>query len=297
MLLDASTRKIQVFLAGAITTNNLPVTGEYVDSTATALPTGAAFFTNTNGVTVVDCVTGAASTRRKITRFNVFNQDTAAATVTVRFNDNGTVYWIGKWTLAVGDQLCYTDTAGWFVLDGSGNLKTASSGAPNNSYRVILDSSGSHIAGKTAAVYGLGQGHPLLVTGGTGSLEPLNLIHIAAADFPTIGGLGTKMKIKGSINVNETAPTGTYTLGLYPVTRPGASAGGAGLLVYTIGTVVTGSASNTVSAPGARSQTLMESADFAIPADGYYCIGMVQTGTVAASSHLHFSAALMMRNN
>lgn len=296
MLFDGTTRKVQLLLGGAVTTNQLPITGEYVDSTATALPTAAPFFNNSNGATAVDVVTGAASTRRKITRFNVFNADTAAATVTVRYNDNGTTYIMVKATLAVGDMLCYTDTAGWFVLDASGNLKQTQAGAPNNSYRVILDSSGSHIAGKVAGTYGFGQSDPLMVTGGTGSLTPLNVIHIAAADYPTIAGLATKMKVKGSINVNDTAPTGTYQLGLYPLTRP-ASSGGAGLLIYTLGTVVSGSTTNTVSTPAADSQTVMESSDFTIPADGFYCLGMVQTGTVAASSLLHFSAALMMRNN
>jgi hypothetical protein len=38
------------------------------------------------------------------------------------------------------------------------------------------------------------------------------------------------------------------------------------------------------------------SADFALPADGHYVIGVVTTATVAASSHVHMSASLQLRN-
>lgn len=37
-------------------------------------------------------------------------------------------------------------------------------------------------------------------------------------------------------------------------------------------------------------------ADFALPADGLYVIGVVTTATVAASSHVHLNAQLQMRN-
>jgi hypothetical protein len=126
--LDATTRKIQVVLAGAITTNQLPVTVCYADKTASSYPgSTTATVINTNSTTAVDIVAApAASTIRTIDYLSVFNADTAAATVTIRYNDNATLYTIVKVTLSVGDTLSYTHANGWRVIDANGNTKTAS---------------------------------------------------------------------------------------------------------------------------------------------------------------------------
>jgi hypothetical protein len=162
-------------------------------------------------------------------------------------------------------------------------------------YHTILDVSGSHIAGRTAAAYGFGQGHPLAISG-TGTLYPLKVIHIVAADYPTIGTLAAKLRIRAQVYVNDTAPTGTYIVALHPLTTP-ATSGAAGLRIYTIGAAVASSAATTVNAPAADSETFVVGSDFALPTDGDYVIGMTQTGTVAASSHMHFSAQLQVHNN
>jgi hypothetical protein len=47
----------------------------------------------------------------------VSNTDTAAATVTIQFNDNGTFYEQVKATLQVGQQLVYTHARGWNVAN------------------------------------------------------------------------------------------------------------------------------------------------------------------------------------
>lgn len=170
----------------------------------------------------------------------------------------------------------------------------AMAAAPNSSYRTLLDSSGSHIAARVAGTYGLGQGDPIAVTG-TGTLYPLNTIAIAAADFPTVNGLTTKLRIRCNINCNDVAPfTGTFVIGLHPVTRPSTS-GGAGLCIYTIGAAVAGS-TVTGTNLAADSANLLVGADFAIPSDGQYVIGVVTNQTMAASSHAHISASLQMRN-
>lgn len=186
-----------------------------------------------------------------------------------------------------------TETAG----DNSTKLASTAyvvAAVPNASYRTILDCSGSHTAAKAAGTYAMGQGDPIAVSG-TGTLYPINLISIKAADYPTINGLAPKLRIRGQIAVNDVAPTGNYTFGLYPVTRPGTS-GGAGLCIYTLGTVVSGSNGATVSAPAADSLSDLVGSDFALPADGIYCIGIVTTAAVATSSHLHVNAQLQMRN-
>lgn len=164
----------------------------------------------------------------------------------------------------------------------------------NLSYRTLLDCSGSHTAAKVAGTYGMGQGDPLAVSG-TGTLYPLNSIFIAAADYPTIGLLAAKLRIRAELYTNDVAPTGNFTFGLYPITRP-ATSGGAGLCIYTLGTVVTGSNGATFTAPAADGLLNAVGVDFALPADGHYVIGIVTTTTVAASAHIHTSASLQMRN-
>ena len=170
---------------------------------------------------------------------------------------------------------------------------TALLAAPNATYRVLLDSSGSHIAARVAGTYGLAQAQPAAISG-TGTLYPLNVIYIDAADYPTVGGLATKLRVRATLAVNDVAPTGNYTFGLHPVTRP-ATSGGAGLVIYTIGAAVAGS-TVAINTPAADSHNNAASADFALPANGFYVLGFVSTATVATSSHLHISMALQQRN-
>lgn len=126
--LDSTVRKLQAVLAGAITTNQLPVVVCYSDKTATAYAGGTTVI-NTNSTIAVDiCAAPAASTVRDIDAITVHNADTVAATVTVRYNDNGTTYTLFKAALAVGDQLIYTHGNGWKVLDSSGNAKATGGG-------------------------------------------------------------------------------------------------------------------------------------------------------------------------
>lgn len=113
--LNTTTRSLRAFLAGAITTSQLPITVGYSDGT-TANYSGAAQLTLTNSATPVTiCAAPAASTIRDIDYIAVSNTDTAAATVTVQVNDNGTFYEQVKATLQPGRQLVYTHAQGWNV--------------------------------------------------------------------------------------------------------------------------------------------------------------------------------------
>jgi hypothetical protein len=124
--LDATTRSLEAALGGAVSTNQLPVTASYSDKTSSAY-TGATQLANTNDATAVTIVAApGASTVRDVDYISIRNSDTASATVTVRYNDNTTLYTIITATLAVGDQLVYTHGNGWETLDSSGNKKTSS---------------------------------------------------------------------------------------------------------------------------------------------------------------------------
>jgi len=166
---------------------------------------------------------------------------------------------------------------------------------PNNSYREVLTVSGSHTAAQVAGTYAMGSSGPIAVSG-TGTLAPIAVIYIAAADYPTINGLVSKLRIRAELYTNDVAPTGNFTFGLYPITRPGTS-GGAGVCIYTLGTVVTGSNGAIFTTPAADGLLNAVGIDFALPADGPYVIGVVTTATVATSAHVQLVAQLQHRNN
>lgn len=126
----------------------------------------------------------------------------------------------------------------------------------------------------------------------TSTAKPI--IHIASTDYPTIGGLAPKLKLKAIMNVNDTAPTGNFVVGLYPITRPATSGTSTGE-IYTLGTVVSGS-TVTFTAPAADSQTTADSTEFALPANGFYMLGVDTTATMAVSSVVQINAFLMHHN-
>jgi len=65
----------------------------------------------TNSTTPVEVVAApGASTRRLIRSITVFNADTAAATITLTYDNGVTERVINKTTLAIGDQLYFDDT-------------------------------------------------------------------------------------------------------------------------------------------------------------------------------------------
>ena len=138
IILDSTTRTIEVLLAGSITTSQLPVVASYSD---TALPAYADFAslrlsqdtqktnqTQSNNTTAVTVVAAPSSgQQRRVEYLSIFNADTVAATVTVQLNDNSTLRIIAKEALAVGDTLYYSESRGWYTLDSSGNLKVTTS--------------------------------------------------------------------------------------------------------------------------------------------------------------------------
>jgi hypothetical protein len=115
------------------------------------------------------------------------------------------------------------------------------------------------------------------------------LVWLDDADY-TMTGRTTKIRIRGEIMTNATAPGVTFTTGLYPVTPNG---GGTNLLSVTLGTVVTGS--TFVFNPGGTSAMSLVTTDINVPADNYYCFGLVPSGTMAANAAIGVSLQLQQR--
>lgn len=115
--LDATTRKLQIVLAGAVAATQPDIVVSYYDKTATAITGGTQCSVGNNTTAVDICAAPAASTMRDVDLINIKNNDSAAVTATVRFNDNATLYKLITIILAVGDTLEYTHAGGWDILN------------------------------------------------------------------------------------------------------------------------------------------------------------------------------------
>src|SRR4051812_36273802 len=116
MILDATTRKLQILMDATATTTESPCVANWVDMTTTTTTPGSSNSIST-GTTAVDVVAApAASTQRVIQSMAVYNADTVNRTVTVRYNDNATTRIIAKVLLNPGQSLSYTAGAGWQVV-------------------------------------------------------------------------------------------------------------------------------------------------------------------------------------
>lgn len=125
LILTETTDNLQVVLGGAVTTNQLNCLTSWRDITTTGFAPGRTV-TNTNSTTDVNLVPApAASTQRVVDFVSVYNADTVTATVTVKFDANGTEYVLFKATLATTERIEYTDAKGWQVYNNLGAVKTS----------------------------------------------------------------------------------------------------------------------------------------------------------------------------
>lgn len=118
----------------------------------------------------------------------------------------------------------------------------------------------------------------------------LPVFYLTATEY-AVSGKTTKLLTKVSYASNATAAGVTLTFGLYPLTV----AGGAGLIVPTLGTVTSGS-TVALASPSASTVTTGTSGDFTLPSDGAYMVGFTSSGSMAAN---HIGAAtvqLCVRN-
>lgn len=120
MILDATTKSIELDLGEAHTTNAIPITVDYVDLTTTTTTPGCSD-TASNGTTAVTIVSApAASTQRKVNYISVYNADTVSHNVTIQLNNNSTLRSIIVVSLGSGQTLQYTDINGWGLLNEVG---------------------------------------------------------------------------------------------------------------------------------------------------------------------------------
>jgi len=130
--LDTPTKVLEVVLAGAPATTQLPCVAAYfdLDQSSAGLVATAESDGLTAGTTPVAWLPAPAAIRSRVLRFGtVQNADTAPAILTVNLNNNGTRRAIWQGTLQVGDTLIYEEGHGFSVLDTNGQIKTAANTA------------------------------------------------------------------------------------------------------------------------------------------------------------------------
>ncbi len=120
LILTETTDTLQVALGGTVTTNQLRCVASWRDITTTAYTPGRTV-TNTNNTTDVNLVgSPASSTQRVVDMLNIYNADTAAQTVTIKFDANGTEYILWSGVVASGGRVTYNEGVG-FALSPATN--------------------------------------------------------------------------------------------------------------------------------------------------------------------------------
>jgi len=108
-VLDATTKSIQAVLAGAVTTTQPDFVSSYADVDSTSFIEGENDGTLNSTTPVTLVAAPAASTRRLVKDISIFNRDTVAVTVTISYNNNGTLRSIFRASIP---------TNGWMTSEG-----------------------------------------------------------------------------------------------------------------------------------------------------------------------------------
>jgi hypothetical protein len=119
LVLDGTAISIQVAMSTSAATTNPTFVATYADNAGSGITEGATDGV-LNGSTDVSVVPAPTGTNRRVVKdITIYNGDTAAVTIFVKYDNNATQRTLAKVTLAVGDTWT-TDG----VFDSSGNLKT-----------------------------------------------------------------------------------------------------------------------------------------------------------------------------
>lgn len=170
LVLDGTAISIQVAMSTSAATTNPTFVATYADNSGSGITEGATdgALNGSTDVSVVPAPTG--SNRRVIKDITIYNGDSAAVTVYVKYDNNATQRTLAKITLAVGDTWTTDGT-----FDSSGNLKTIS-GSVNLSSGVTgtlpVANGGTGATTLTGVLKGNGTSAFTAATAGTDYLAP-----------------------------------------------------------------------------------------------------------------------------
>lgn len=124
IVLSETTDILQLILGGAVTASELEVGCSWRDITTTLYTPGRTLSVS-NGANDVDIVPApGASTKRVVDFINVYNKDSANATVTIKYDANGTEYILWKGVLEPEQVLTYCEGRGWELIEGFRPVQT-----------------------------------------------------------------------------------------------------------------------------------------------------------------------------
>lgn len=291
----------------AISTNNVStivlrdVSGNFSCGTITASLTG-----NASTATTATNVATIANTASATSFFPTFVANSTTNSSTPLDVSSGFSF--------IPSTAVLTTTGGFSTTSGSiststGNVTTTPTSNSNNTsmcnttyvdtpinfmlgcYQTLLEASGYFTSAKSAGTYGLNTDNLVIVSGGTAAYL-YKTIYLSSADYAaTINGKTPKLIVRGTIFINNTAVTGSYTLALYPVSATNTS--GNGVLGLSLGTVVSGSSAGTWTASALLQNTLTGS-NFSFPATNLYCLGVVSSVTPPNNSNVTIQAKLQL---
>lgn len=179
MILDSTTKSIQVSLGGAVSTTQLPITASWIESSLASPYSEQANNTNTNGTTPVTIVgaPGAADVQRALKFLTVFNSDTIVQTITVYLVVSATlVPWKTK-ILAPGESMEWSWSGGGWKDGELGTysaavLQAALSGAliSQNPTDATPDNANDFVLTYDTSANALKKVHPSAFVSGAGSV-------------------------------------------------------------------------------------------------------------------------------
>ncbi|KKM04831.1 hypothetical protein LCGC14_1760300, partial [marine sediment metagenome] len=128
MLIDATTQTLEIKLAGAVNSNEVPIVLAFIEGEASN------FFPTlqhsiSNGTTEVTVLNAPEPKGKRMVKFMyIRNTDDATVTLTLQLADGATNREIYKVSLLQDETLSYTDTGGFKIIDTDGNTKVGGGG-------------------------------------------------------------------------------------------------------------------------------------------------------------------------
>jgi hypothetical protein len=116
MILDTTTKSIEVYLGSAKTTYDMAVVSEWADITSSTFTPGSTDTATNGGATVTIVAAPNSYTQRCVKTISIYNADSAAKVATVVLNNNSTKRKLVSCTIEPGYTLHYSSDAGWSII-------------------------------------------------------------------------------------------------------------------------------------------------------------------------------------